>query len=33
MKTIIRMTDKQEGPTVQPGNYIQCLVINYNEKD
>ena len=33
MKTIIRRTDKQEGPTVQPGNYIQCLVINYNEKD
>ena len=33
MQTIICRMDKQGGPTVQPGNYIQCLITNYNEKD
>ena len=33
MQTIIQKMDKQQGPTVYTGNYIQYPVINHNGKE
>ena len=33
MQTIIYKIDKQQGPTIEPENYIQYPVINHKEKE
>ena len=33
MQSTTCRADKQQGPTVEPGNYIQYPVINHNGKD